>query len=206
MRLSIAGINHFDPGCRDKLERWFRHQVAIASAAPAFVATEWNESAFLLVRSQRPSFRRMLTAEWPDASTALLDVLEQSLGYEGDAHVIVCPDAEVLWLAGPSDAAQLQSYANDRFNMYKGFLAGSPLPADPVVAIRNLGAAARVAARHDGDSQRDQNFAVAIMDRAVGHSEAWSAIVVGANHAADNDWSMRRVLQDSGYACDVSFM
>lgn len=209
MILHIAGVQHFDPSGPVALRSWLMDQGQSGAVAPAFLATEWNHDAFAAVEQQRPAFRQLLAREWPYASRSLLDVLERSLGYEGDAHLLVYPDSEVLWL-GPQPTPEDQhigDYANDRLSLFRSFLQGARLPDRIEVALQVLGDAARRRAKGSvGGTQRDRDFATKIMNKARGLAGTWAAVAVGANHAADNGGSMRRVLEDVGYTCRVAIL
>ena len=207
MMLCLAGVFHFDPRCVSALNNWFVRQVATKSSMPALVANEWSRIVFQAVEAQRPRFRRLLQAEWPGASPELLTILERSLAYEGDAHLSVCPDAEVLWLGKehPNPGGS-PSYDVERLALYRGFLGAAPMPPDPKLALELIGTAARKVAIGQSDPQRDLGLASAIMDRAERDPGGWAAIVVGANHLADRENSMLRVLQAHGYSCEVEIL
>jgi hypothetical protein len=205
MHLRVAGIYHFDPGCRARLLAWYHHLASTAQTAPVFVANEWSSAAFEHVKSQRRLLRELLKREWPQASVAVLDILSASLGYEGDAHEASFPDADILWL-GSADRSSVNDYAKGRFAMYKGFLNNSALPSEPEAAVRALGSAARSVPIIDRDPQRDRDLAVKILDRLSGADGTWAAVAIGATHATQDDEAMVRLLQHHGVKCEVDLL
>jgi hypothetical protein len=89
--LRIAGVNHFDPGGRQKLVKWLLSW-SKKFGKPAFVATEWDKEIFARVKTQRKEFERLIGDQWPPLSAGLSSVLTLSLAYEGDAYLEVFPD------------------------------------------------------------------------------------------------------------------
>jgi hypothetical protein len=209
MILRMAGVHHFDPAGPEVLTSWLKNQIAEFTEPPLFVATEWSEVDFVCVKGQRPGFRQMLEKEWPHAPRELLDILELSLAYEGDAHLSVLPEAQVLWLApirGRDDPA-IRDYADRRLDLYRSFLEGVHLPVSAKAAVRLFSLAARrraEAATHG--SERDHDFAAKIMDSLAPNGSGWAAVVVGANHTAAVESSMRIVLESHGYSCDMTVL
>jgi len=114
--LRMAGVNHFDPAGPGALATWFENQLDEATEPPLFVATEWSRWILPCVKGQRPGFRQLLLKEWPHAPRHLLDVLEQTLAYEGDTHQSALPEARVLWLGRTQgrDNPVIREYAERR--------------------------------------------------------------------------------------------
>ena len=80
------------------------------------------------------------------------------------------------------------------------------MPADPKHAIELIGTVARRVATNQSDQQRDRDLASAIIERAERDPGSWAAIVIGADHVADREHSMLRVLQAHGYRCEVEVL
>lgn len=139
----------------------------------------------------------------------MLDVLEQTLAFEGDTHQCVLPEAHVLWLdrTRGRDNPAIREYAERRLNAYRSFLEGARFPVFAEAAVQLLSSTARKWADPPiRGSQRDLDFAAKIMDTLAVSGSGWAAVVVGANHTADVECSMRLVLEDHGYRCDVTVL
>ena len=138
MELYIAGINHFDPLCREELIKWFKELSAIKDKPAAFIAVEYDADQFEQIKKQRNKFRELAQDEWPCLSSGELDILENSLAYEGDVHREVLPDAKILWLdQGRQDNYSERidhHYAEERLRLYKGY---SPA-TEPSRSLNNL--------------------------------------------------------------------
>jgi hypothetical protein len=203
MLLRIAGINHFDVLGRHKLRDWltrYSHEVE----GPAFLATEWDQNIFETVRGQRQHCRRLAAQRWPNFSDELLDIVMMSLGYEADTHADLYPNIEILWLdqGREADERDVNRYAEDRIHLYETLLAeGEELRDQQEVLAGMSNAASRRAGGDGGIGVRDQNFARRILDRA--DDDGWAIVIVGKNHTADVEGSMRRLLEQGEQRCEV---
>lgn len=207
MIVYIAGINHFDPTNRETLRRWLATISSSRTSPPVFVATEWNKEVFENVKEQRPKFRQLMMSQWPDAPSELLDILENSLGYEADTHTEVFDDVEILWLDQKRqvNVSDINNYARDRLRMYRSFLEGQPLPKNTSDALSMFSEVARRRAQNSGTStQRDVEWARLIREKCAISKGEWIIIIVGASHASDHEGSMRRLLQEQGLICQVN--
>ena len=193
MILRIAGINHFNPRGRKKLEEWFDQLSSKAKTPPLFVAVEWNKNLFEYVKEQQRSmFRGLITNKWPDMSPDLTNELELSLAYEADAHRKAFPSAEVLWLdveRVDDEGAQMavSSYALCRLAMYESFLQGEPMPGDASRALDLLSKGAIDAASGNQkemlNDARDIQWADSLISRVKKDDSAWAIAIVGLSHA-----------------------
>ncbi len=207
MIIAAAGINHFDPRCRSLAIEWLRGQVNDRASQPAFVANEWTEQLSREVLAARPRFRELLLKQWPDASIELLTILEQSLAYEADTHLPVCPHAEVLWLGrdGPKPLG-MPSYPVERVWLYRNFLGEGSMPASTERFITLIGEAARARANADLEPQRERDMARAIMDRVGRGGGTWAALVVGSAHLAEDGGSLASLLRSGGCVCEITIL
>lgn len=175
--------------------------------SPAFVAVEWDETLFNQVKRQRHGFRETIRTKWPQASKELLDILRDSLGFEGDSHLAQFPSAEILWLDAGRDET-VESYSADRLLMYERFLGGVPLPSDSSEALSLLSNVAINRASHGTitPTSRDKTFAESIARRIAYQQGNWALIIVGALHASNHSGSMIDLLQTQGYDCQVTIL
>ncbi len=98
MKLLIAGITHFDVLGHRRLIEWLKQKSAIESGTPEFVAVEWDKDSFSLLKAHRNLIGEFARKEWPTAPNSFVQVIQQSLGYEGDTHKEVLPSVETVWL------------------------------------------------------------------------------------------------------------
>lgn len=204
MKLHVAGVNHFDPLCREKLRKWLQGLSLINDEPPAFVAVEYDRQQFEQYKKQRGRFRQLLQTEWPSLSTAELDILENSLGYEGDTHLEIFPSAEVLWLdkgRQVSDLSMIDKYAEDRLTMYKQYSFGQKsLRIDQL--SENIRKVENV---QDINLDRSSKFANLICERVSKSGGKWAVVIVGYNHTRkDIQGSMRCLLENTKLICEVS--
>ena len=204
MKLYIAGVNHFDPLCRPKLVKWLQHLSETYDKQPAFVAVEYDINLFEQIKKQRRRFRQMLHNEWPSLTLEQLNILENSLAYEGDTHLEVFPDVEILWLdtgRQVSDSSVLYKYAEDRLAMYKQYSSG-----ETALNINKLSERIRnVANPEDINLNRSKRFANLIHKGISKNDGKWAIVIVGFSHTRkDIQGTMRCLLEDNGLICEVS--
>ncbi len=130
MKLLIAGITHFDVLGHRRVLKWLKQKSAIESGAPEFVAVEWDKDIYSLIKAQRNLIGELAREEWPTAPNSFVQVIQQSLGYEGDTHKEVLPSVETVWLDNGRtvvDETIVRQYCRDRMNIYKGFVRNTCL-------------------------------------------------------------------------------
>lgn len=204
MILRIAGVAHFDPTGRQRLVEWLRH----CSGKPTFIATEWDKHILQEVLLQREEFRRLISNQWPTLSADLLKSLTLFLAYEGDTHLEVFPEAEILWLdEGREPPEELRNYARNRFEMYKAWLGDKIAETDDSAILRRM---SEMAAAEAGDppiqgNERDAKFADLILRRVTNGGD-WAAIIVGKFHALNYARSMRELLEAHDQICEVALL
>lgn len=207
MIIYIAGINHFDPLCRIELKAYLECLRNENIEPPAFIAVEYGEDNFKKIEGHRPEFRKMLLKKWPDLNSNLLDIFTASLGYEGDVHKEVFPDAEILWLDERQDKEDaIRNYAQSRLRIYHDFLKGIDICNGHETVLKKLRNEARNSAKHGNfDKGRSSKFAKLIMKRIKkGISNKWAVVIVGSNHASEEQGTMRSILENYEYECIVT--
>ena len=210
--IRIAGINHFDPRCRQNLLKWY-HELRERFGEPCFVATEWDEKIFSEIKAQREQFLQLARQQWPQMTEALICTLTRSLGYEGDTQSDIFPDSEVLWLdqgrrIGDLEISEINEYAQSRLNMYREFLGEGLLASseDQVLETMSQAATRRAPPPSEGGDERDRKFAALILQRITKGGCQWAIAIVGKNHASDTDGSMRRLLENAWCRCEIVFL
>jgi hypothetical protein len=206
MLLRTAGVNHFDPLAKERVQQWLANY-AQEQPGPSFIATEWDQGIFERVRGQRNRFRRLAAERWPEFSDELLDILTVSLGYEAESHTLSYPNLGILWLDQGRQMTQdeineINRYAEGRLALYSEFI-GEDLDLenrDQVLTAMSRAADER-AAGAAGVGDRDRQFAQRILRRAT--ENGWAIAIVGRRHAADVNGSMRRLLEEGGQRCEV---
>jgi hypothetical protein len=206
MFLHIAGLNHYDPTHRAILRRWLTSLFKSKNSLPSFVAIEWDKGTFKEVKRQRPAFRQLLREEWPTTPSDLLDVLGNSLGYEGDAHEDAIGDLDILWL-DEGRQTDPSNYANHRLAMYKDFLGRQPMPGNTNDALSRLSDVARQRAASPSlsdqqDQEREIKWARLLRDKCESSKSDWAIVLIGANHAGP----ICSLLENHGLPCDVTIL
>ncbi len=196
-RVFLAGVNHLDPLGRERLvERLGR--IADDGVRPEFAAVEYDPQHFSrIVDEQRPAFRRLLKQAWPDLDDAELDLLELSLGYEGDAHRAIFPKAEVVWLdqGREEDSDVLETFARDTVVKYRWHL-GNQLHG----RIGELSAVVTAQPEHQKPGGRDEAFAAIVLEKL--ESLPVGVVVVGGLHVdLDVQGTMAQRLVQGGVQC-----
>ena len=204
MRLHIAGVNHFDPLCRPKLVKWLQQLSEIHDKWPAFVAVEYDKNLFEQAKKQRKRFQQLLQNEWPSLTSEQLNILQNSLVYEGDTHLEVFPDVEILWLdtgRQVSDSSEWDKYAEKRLATYKQCSFG-----EATLSINQLSERIRNAEDpEDINLNRSKRFADLIRKGISKSRGKWTIVIVGFNHTRkDIQGTMRCLLEDNGLICEVS--
>lgn len=207
MILRIVGISHFDPAGRQSLREWLA-RCAERHGKPDFIAVEWDSEVYGQVRAKREKFADLVKKEWPNISESLLKTLKLSLGYEGDTHLEIYAGVEILWLDEGRQYSKhvVDNYANERLTLYKAYLGGWPADADDSEILLRIsrGSNKDVEAPPASGTPRDKIFADRIAQRARKDEGGWVIVIVGKNHAVDCSGSMRRLLEELGYDCEVS--
>jgi len=208
MILCIVGVGHFDPAARQRLVKLLRY-CSQKRGRPAFIATEWDKNILEKVLAQRNEFQAAISKQWPGVSAELLKSLTLSLGYEGDSHLEVFPDAEVLWLDEGREAPEedIKNYARDRFAIYKEWLGDNVAEKDDTTI---LGKMTKKAAQQSGSppskgNERDAKWANMILQRITKGGD-WAVIIVGKFHALKYAGSLLELLEAEKQVCKVVFL
>lgn len=205
MKLLIAGITHFDVLGHRRLIEWLKQKSAIESGAPEFVAVEWDKDMFSLIKAQRNLIGELAREEWPTAPNSFVQVIQQSLGYEGDTHKEVLPSVETVWLDNGKivdDETKVSQYYRDRMNIYKGFARNTCLDFSENMLI-NMSLKAWQASEPPltEGTQRDIIFSDKIMSQIKHAKSDWAIVIVGANHASLSPGCMVSCLSEQGSIC-----
>lgn len=206
--LHIAGIAHDDPQGRTMLLAWFKTLEVSMGCVPAFVAVEHDPQIFMAkFKAERPLLGELLSQKLYGFSTDLLEAMERSLGYEGDAHTEIWPTVETVWLnedrTSPSMiASRAEARANGFEDLAKAFsldaMTTIPKFSELVWGYRD---------DPTGDWTRDRRWVDRIGLEIARHpGKAWCSVVVGAYHAGNYQGNMVSLLRARGYHCEVEFM
>ena len=181
-------INHFRPQGRQQLIAELQ-RLDIAFRRPSFVAVEWDHEHHRQVAAQRPAFEEMLRKEFLSASEDELQILTNSLGYEGDAHQSVWPDITTIWLdkGREADNDSISHYAQRRLEMLRAFwkAGGNGQPLGSLLDFIDQKAIARAKVRQESRDldQREQRWITRLAKQlstlAPGN---WGIIILGGSH------------------------
>jgi hypothetical protein len=210
--IEVAGVTHEDPLGFGRLKRWLLGLGFSAKYEPAFVAVEYDIIHLSRIVAQRPSFGELVKQEWPFLCPEEYAMLEKSLGYEGDAHVDLFPNAETVWLdegrQGSGIETALQTFAERRMEVLR--LSAQSIPQQrkaflPLLS-QNVWAQAKANRLSRGDD-RDRRFADMITARASNQSWDRAIVIVGASHTRQevSDSFVRRV-EAAGIICRITIL
>lgn len=189
MLLHLIGINHYDPLGRGRLVECLTSLAMQHGAPPIFVAVEWDPMYFAQVKQQRPAFRNLARDELKVERNVVLDALELSLGYEGDAHRDVFPNVDTLWLDQGRQAGFITPYAQRRAGIYKSYLKHhSEVDEESILNTLSLEAwqASDKAGHNLGDwDYRDELWLERVGSRLAGDPGEWAILIVGAGHTEE---------------------
>lgn len=206
MKLHIAGVNHNDPLGRERLKKWLEKLSVINDKSPAFVAVEYDNNIFEQIKKQRKRFRQLLQNEWSFLSPVELDIVENSLAYDGDTHLEVFPNAEILWLdknRNENDTSWIDRYAEVQLNVYKQYSFNKK----PLFLNWLSGDVCRNTPTASQSTSRDQKFARLILKKVSRNKSTWAIAIVGSDHTKkDIQGSMRCLLENAGLTCEVTVL
>lgn len=205
MKLLIAGITHFDVLGHRRLLEWLKQKLVIESVNPDFIAVEWDKNIYCLIKSQRKLIGELARKEWPTAPDSFVQVIQRSLGYEGDTHEEVFPSVETIWLDNGrkvDDGTIWSQYARDRMNIYKGFTQNTCLDfSENMLLNMSLKSWSACNPPEPGGTDRDIIFSDKIMSQIEHANSGWAIVIVGANHASLFPGCMTSRLSEQGIIC-----
>jgi len=203
MKLLIASIIHFDVLGHRRLIEWLKQKSAIESGAPEFVAVEWDKDMFSLIKAQRNLIGEVARKEWPTAPNSFVQVIQQSLGYEGDTHKEVLPSVETVWLDRPVvDETSVSQYCRKRMDTYKLYARNTCFDFGENMLI-NMSQQIWLESEppETGGTERDIIFSDKIMSQIKHAKSNWAIVIVGANHASLSPGCMVSHLSERGSIC-----
>lgn len=202
----VAGVNHNDLRGRERLRLWLQSIFDTENGPPNFIAIEWDSDVFEKIKNQRKQFRELFQNKWPSLSLDDLNIIESSLGYEGDSHNEIFPKAEIIWLDNDRmvEESKVRNYATDRFTLIRGFV-NNYLTHFDLDSLSKI--AWEIAKNNERNSEeRDKKFANMILKKIQKGDGKWAIIIVGAEHAENREGSMRMLLESKDYICKVAFL
>lgn len=193
----VVGINHFDPLIPPRLSSHLQALAQEHSSPPAFVGVEYAKKVFLEIKAQRPRFRELLRNTWPEMTSKDLEILADSLAYEGDRHLAIFPDSPTLWLEIVRGVlpGTIENYAENRLAMYRERGGSDPSPARISQEIQRI-------AMDNFDLNRSATFAQTVLNGIRDLHGTWAITVTGSGHTrANRPGSMCQLLEASGVLC-----
>lgn len=140
----------------------------------------------------------MIRAQWPSMPGTEMRALSSSLGYEGDAHVVIFPGVPILWLdAGRTSSSPVDEYAKGRLSLYLSHTRGMYPPSLEAISESMR----KVACFHP--DERDALFASRITSEVSARNAAWAITITGWGHAQVNiPDSMGALLSAASFDCE----
>jgi hypothetical protein len=184
MKIVFAGVNHFDPLCRGRLEDWLTSLSPVMPAAPEFVALEWDRDHFAEVRASRAQFSADVSAAFPQLTRPDLDTMAEALGFEGDAHEQFFPDTPAIWM---NEGRRVRDYAADRLNLLRSVLIDQRIALDDPGVFQHWCRILREVGQPDGvpdpwGLDRDGEKTDVVRRHVVADHDRWALVIIGANH------------------------
>lgn len=204
MELYIAGVNHYDPMGRVRVAEWLRELGDQQRNDPSFIAVEFDETHFSVLRQQRTKYRYWIHRFWPDVPDEDLRLFELSLGFEGDTHKECFADTEVVWLDNGREVGPeaLDQHARLRLLTLRYFEQRNSLMLPGVVSEQVQG----YTRPEVFSPERSRRFAEQLIPRLKARADGWAVAITGASHASDRfDNSMRSLLAAADIPCEVRF-
>jgi hypothetical protein len=201
MKLFLVGINHFDPLCRVKLSKWLQDVSKINSTPPSFIAVEWDENHFNLIKAQRKRFGELLKLESPDLSNDELEIFKNSLAYEGDTHIEIYPSVPIVWLdeGRVVNKEKIECYAEGRLNIYKGHSRGQIKGS-----LQQISDSLKQSQQAEIDLERSKIFAERIIAQITESNIDWAISITGQEHTNEEiPGSMRSLIKKAGFNFEV---
>ncbi len=207
MKLLIVGINHFDLFGRKKLQKCLKEISAINRTIPAFVAVEYDKNHFKKIKEQRKLFRSLVKSEWTFLTEEQLNIFELSLAYEGDSHIDIYPEAEILWLDKDRQTDRIDMFTEDRLKVYKSLLSKLKYNQTNDNLLRILSNQVYKNADRSGNGDyRDVKFKELICNKIYEKPQGWSLVIVGSNHTQNKSGFMRELIENECQECEVMLL
>lgn len=206
MEFYFAGVIHNDVTHRKLLREWLENLSKDKTARPTFIAVEYDKELFQQIIEQRPHIRKRAEEKWPGLDGQVLDAIELSLGYEGDTHLEIFPDVDILWL-NQGRENNVSSFANLRLQTYQMFIGDTdPLGMDvsEVISILSQRAKANSPPNKNFNRGRNKKWHTLIRNRIEGKKDNWAIIVVGLSYTQSWDGNLRYLLENDGHDCLVT--
>jgi hypothetical protein len=202
MNLYIIGVNHFNPSHRVKLHEIYKEIYRLCNSQPLFIALEYDENFAKEVVKQRDYFKQICTIEWNSLSEQELKTFAESLIYEVDTHIDVFPSVRILWL--DNGRIMCEKYAEKRLNIYKAAIKntnpGKSIMERIILYLKNIAVPFEPSER---DSAFAQTIQTTLKSVSPNRNTNYGIVVVGANHASNNNSSMRNLLEKANIKCTV---
>jgi len=204
----MAGVNHFDSGWTGVSPHGLKTSLTRRPSS-TFVATEWSKVDFACVKGSVP-----------DPSVASEGMAACAKTLAGRPRTDSCvrrrhaPKSAFPKLACCGSAVRrgrdnpvIASMLKRRLNAYRDFLEEGLSLMRPMRRCNYshwlLGGGP---SRLSELAVRPLTLRPRFMDTLAVNGSGWAAVVVGANHTADVECSMRRILDHHGYRCDVTVL
>ncbi len=207
MEIYIAGVNHFDPLCKSRLQGWLKSLLDTHATRPLFIAVEWDEDIFEKIKLQRPKVRTLAASRWAQTTPEFLDALELAIAFEADTHNSLMPEVETIWLDHGRTLPFpniIERYAIDRLGIYEVFIPENTISFDAnLLKIMSVNAWKLSDEGEENATERDIKFAETIMNRCSPIETAWAIAIVGHKHTNRKDGVMAHRLESVGYNCEI---
>lgn len=206
MALYVAGVNHNDPLGKGRLRDWLATFKSSQGAPPAYVAVVYDKLVFPVLRSLRPRYRELARNRWRPPEE-VLSTLEQSLGYEVDAHKAFFLTAPVIWLdpqPAPQkvDSAWLEkSRLKKMLDIYDRYFNEGE--TDTQRLLECCSRAARTQAVKQPVRNRESELAQPLLDKVVDNPQ-WAIAIMGATRASISVGYTCSLLQAAGHRCCIT--
>jgi len=198
--VNVFGINHYNPAAYLWLKAQLR-EYARLNAEPELYAIEWDSSIFRSIKAQRIILYQELKKVLPNFSGEELQIISNTMGFEGDAHEGIVYPKNIVWLdQGRDITCNIESYYRYHLSRLQSLLPQG-------VVINGLKHLIELYKNEYGpysydikkpSQNRDKVFSETIIDYIERNSVSECLTVVGSKHAErkiDNSFADRLLKQ-----------
>ena len=214
MKVYLVGIAHNDPLCRPLLVSHLRSIAEVENSKPSFVGVEYSKLIFERIKGLREAFKGMIHAKWPNEPEAVIEAMAKTLGFEGDAHEEVFPDAVVVWLDQHRQIAPEGSFrlcdgydvfsprnidrrAENMLTQFSNWLSQSEGKVLEVLRHMDWSGFSEMSKKPSQSTiRRNQKWARLIRQAAEENQNSWGIVISGASHHTGHAESLDKLLAE----------
>lgn len=184
-RIKIFGINHYNPAAY----LWLKAQLikyAKLCAEPDLYALEWDSNVFDTIKPQRNILFQELKKILPDLSLEEIEIVSDTMGFEGDAHKGILHPKHIIWLDQEREiTCSIDSYYKYPLSRLKYLLPKGKVinGIKQLIELYKPKYGPQSYDINEPSQNRDKIFTEKILDYINQNDVAECLIIVGSKHA-----------------------